>query len=35
MKIKNGFVIEGEEMIELGGGMVNVDYRMRLKREMA
>lgn len=27
---KNGFKIESEETIELGGGMVNRDYRMRL-----
>lgn len=27
---KNGFVIEKEELIDLGGGMINRDYRMRL-----
>ena len=30
---KNGFVIEKEELIDLGGGMVNRDYRMRLTLE--
>lgn len=30
---KNGFIIESEERIELGGGMVNIDYNMRLTRE--
>ena len=28
---KNGFFVEGEELIDLGGGMVNRDYNMRLK----
>ena len=30
---KHGFIIESEERIELGGGMVNIDYNMRLTRE--
>lgn len=30
---KNGFVIEKEERIPLDGGMVNVDYCMRLTKE--
>ena len=30
---KNGFVIEEEQYIDLGGGMVNKDYRMRLTME--
>lgn len=30
--LKNGFEIESEEKIVLGEGMVNIDYRMRLKK---
>ena len=30
---KNGFIVEEEQYIDLGGGMVNVDYRMRLTKE--
>jgi len=29
---KNGFFIEEEETIDLGGGMLNIDYKMRLKK---
>lgn len=30
---KNGFAIEEEQIIPLGDGMVNIDYKMRLKKE--
>ena len=30
---KNGFIIDEEEIIDLGGGMINRDYKMRLKAE--
>lgn len=30
---KNGFIIDEEEIIELGDGMINRDYKMRLKAE--
>ena len=30
---KNGFKIDSEEIIELGGGMVNKDYNLRLTKE--
>ena len=30
---KSGFVIDEEEIIDLGGGMINKDYKMRLKAE--
>ena len=29
--LKNGFVIDEEQIIELEDGMINKDYRMRLK----
>ena len=30
---KNGFIIESEERIPLGNGMINIDYNMRLTKE--
>ncbi len=32
---KNGFEIESEELIDLGGGMVNKDYKMRLRAKIS